>query len=51
MAVQTNEVVNNKYLPDTTGFVGGYDESAIMIGNEPVEYGVIRHIEFYEEKK
>lgn len=51
VAVQTNEIVNNKYLLDTTGFVGGYDEGAVIIGNEPVEYGFIRHIEFYEEKE
>jgi len=51
VAVQTNEVVNDKYLPDKIGFVGGYDESVIMIGNEPVEYDFIRNIEFYEEKK
>lgn len=51
ISIQTNEVVNDKYLPDIKGFINGYDNIGIFVDAEFVEYENIRHVEVYKKKK
>lgn len=51
ISIQTNEVVDDKYLPDVKGFISGYDNLGIFVDTEFVEYDDIRHVEIYTEKK
>lgn len=51
VAIQLNDVVDDKYLPDVVGLINGHDELGLFVGSEYVMYEDIRNVEFYAEKK
>jgi hypothetical protein len=38
-------------MPDITGFLSGHNDLGIYIGSTLIEYGEIRNIDFFSEKK
>lgn len=51
LAVQLNYTQLGKFMPDITGFLSGHNDLGIYIGSTLIEYGEIRNIDFYSEKK
>ena len=51
LAVQLNYTQLGKFMPDITGFLAGHNDLGIYIGSTLIEYGEIRNIDFFSEKK
>ncbi|AYW50506.1 hypothetical protein C7H83_08550 [Tetragenococcus halophilus] len=45
VTVQSSELVNHNYLPDTVGKIKGYNEEGIFIEENFIAYDAIKHIE------
>jgi len=45
VAVQSNELLDHNYLPDTVGKIKGYNEDGIFIEENFIAYDAIKHIE------
>lgn len=45
VAVQSNELWDHNYLPDTVGKIKGYNEDGIFIEENFIAYDTIKHIE------
>lgn len=51
VAIQTNELVNYSYLPDVIGKIKGHNEEGVFVGESFITYGIIKHIEFFQNHK
>ena len=51
LAVQLNYTQMGKFMPDVIGFLSGHNDLGIYIGSTLIEYGEIRNIDFFTEKK
>ncbi|MCO5497294.1 MULTISPECIES: hypothetical protein [Enterococcus] len=51
LAIQLNHVVDDKYMPDFTGTLKGYDDLGFYLDDTLVHYDEIRSVDYYSEVK
>ena len=52
VSIQTQDRdLNGNYYPDIIGWIIGYDEIGIYVGDQKVGFDEIRHVEIYESLK
>ncbi|MCO8298419.1 hypothetical protein [Tetragenococcus halophilus] len=49
--IQTNEIVDDSFLPDVVGNINGYNDLGLYVGHDFVAYESIRNVDFHEDKK